>query len=170
VREARRLEVYVAEDRNAVERVWTVRRNIPEAFKVASPVHSTEDIVVPIARIPDVLPELERLAARYGMQIPCFGHAGDGNLHAKLIKDPAMDHDTWMTNKDACLRELYRFVQRARRQDQRRARHRPQAQEVPPRRHRPRRTRAHARHQARLGPPRHHEPGQDLRPAVADGA
>jgi glycolate oxidase len=105
------LEVYVAEDRNAVERVWTVRRNIPEAFKVASPVQSTEDIVVPIARIPDVLPELERLAAAYGMQIPCFGHAGDGNLHAKLIKDPAMAHDTWMTNKDACLRELYRFVQ-----------------------------------------------------------
>ncbi len=105
------LEVYVAEDRNAIERVWTVRRNIPEAFKVASPVHSTEDIVVPIACIPDVLPELERLTAAYGMQIPCFGHAGDGNLHAKLVKDPAMDHATWLTNKDACLRELYRFVQ-----------------------------------------------------------
>ncbi|MFO8149144.1 MAG: FAD-linked oxidase C-terminal domain-containing protein [Trueperaceae bacterium] len=103
-------EVYVAEDRNAVERVWTVRRNIPEAFKVASPINSTEDIVVPIARIPDVLPELERLSAAYGIRIPCFGHAGDGNLHAKLVKDPAMADDTWMTNKDACLRELYRFV------------------------------------------------------------
>jgi glycolate oxidase len=50
------LEVYVAEDRNAVERVWSVRRNIAEAFKVASPVQSLEDIVVPVARIPDVIP------------------------------------------------------------------------------------------------------------------
>ncbi|MFO8149187.1 MAG: FAD-linked oxidase C-terminal domain-containing protein [Trueperaceae bacterium] len=105
------IEVYVAEDRNAVERVWAVRRNIAEAFKVASPVQSLEDIVVPVASIPDVIPELERLAATYGMQIPCYGHAGDGNLHATLVKDPAMDDATWLRNKDACLRELYRFVQ-----------------------------------------------------------
>jgi glycolate oxidase len=74
-------------------------------------VQSLEDIVVPVARIPDVIPELERLGAAYGMQIPCYGHAGDGNLHATLVKDPAMANDTWLRNKDACLRELYRFVQ-----------------------------------------------------------
>ncbi len=101
------LEVYVAEDRTTIERIWSVRRNIAEAFKVTSPVQSLEDIVVPVARIPDVLPELERLSAVYGMQIPCYGHAGDGNLHATLVKDPEMDLATWHTNKDACLRELY---------------------------------------------------------------
>ena len=104
------IEVYVAEDRTTIERIWSVRRNIAEAFKVASPVQSLEDIVVPVARIPDVLPELERLSATYGMQIPCYGHAGDGNLHATLVKDPAMDVDTWHANKDACLRELYRVT------------------------------------------------------------
>ena len=104
------IEVYVAEDRNTIERVWSVRRNIPEAFKAISPIHSTEDIVVPISRIPDVMPVLERLSQRYGMQIPCFGHAGDGNLHAKLVKDPAMDEATWLRNKDLCLRELYRVT------------------------------------------------------------
>jgi len=104
------LEVYVAEDRNTIERMWTIRRNVPEAFKVASPIQSTEDIVVPIARIPDVLPELERLSERWGIRIPCFGHAGDGNLHAKLVKDPAMDTETWLRHKDACLRELYQVT------------------------------------------------------------
>ena len=104
------LEVYVAEDRTTIERVWSVRRSIAEAFKVTSPVQSLEDIVVPIARIPDVIPELERLSAAYGMQIPCYGHAGDGNLHATLVKDPAMDDATWQENKDACLRELYRVT------------------------------------------------------------
>ncbi len=102
--------MYVGEDCTTIERLWSVWRNIAEAFKVASPVQSLEDIVVPVARIPDVLPELERLSAAYGMQIPCYGHAGDGNLHATLVKDPAMDLATWHANKDACLRELYRVT------------------------------------------------------------
>ncbi len=104
------IEVYVAEDRNTMERIWNVRRNIAEAFKVYSPVQSLEDIVVPMARIPEMIPELERMSAEYGMQIPCYGHAGDGNLHATLVKDPAMDMATWHRNEVACLRELYRIT------------------------------------------------------------
>jgi glycolate oxidase len=101
------LEVYVAEDRNNIERIWNVRRNIAEAFKVFSPVQSLEDIVVPISRIAQMIPELERLGKQYQMQIPCYGHAGDGNLHATLVKDPAMSMDVWKKNEISCLEELY---------------------------------------------------------------
>lgn len=104
------VEVYVAEDRNTIERVWNVRRNIAEAFKVYSPVQSLEDIVVPIASIPRIIPELERMSAKYGMKIPCYGHAGDGNLHATLVKDPAMSMDEWRVKEPECLRELYRIT------------------------------------------------------------
>jgi glycolate oxidase len=104
------LEVYVAEDRNNIERIWNVRRNIAEAFKVFSPIQSLEDIVVPISRIPQIIPELERLGRQYQMQIPCYGHAGDGNLHATLVKDPAMSMDDWRKNEKACLEELYRLT------------------------------------------------------------
>jgi len=107
------LEVYVAEDRNNIERIWNVRRNIAEAFKVFSPVQSLEDIVVPISRIPQMIPELERLGKTYNMQIPCYGHAGDGNLHATLVKDPDMSMDDWRKNEKACLRELYRITRDA---------------------------------------------------------
>jgi len=104
------IEVYVAEDRNTMERVWNVRRNVAEAFKVDSPVQSLEDIVVPMASIPLVIPVLERLSAQYGIGIPCYGHAGDGNLHATLVKGPAMGEADWKTAEDACLRELYAEV------------------------------------------------------------
>ncbi|MCD6342218.1 MAG: FAD-binding protein, partial [Spirochaetaceae bacterium] len=104
------MEVLVAEDSNTKERIWNVRRNIAEAFKVFSPIQSLEDIVVPTSRIPELIPELECLSAEYGMQIPCYGHAGDGNLHATLVKDPEMDMETWKKNEDACLRELYRIT------------------------------------------------------------
>ena len=106
------IEVYIAEDATTKERIWSVRRNIAEAFKVYSPIQSLEDIVVPIASIPDVIPELERLSATYGMKIPCYGHAGDGNLHATLVKDPEMDMETWHTNEDRCLQELYALTTR----------------------------------------------------------
>lgn len=106
------VEVYVAEDRNAIERIWNVRRNIAEAFKVYSPVQSLEDIVVPTSRIPEIIPELEALSAKHGITIPCYGHAGDGNLHATLVKDPAMAMEAWHTAEAACLRDLYAVTQR----------------------------------------------------------
>ncbi len=105
--EAGATEVYIAEDRNAIERIWNVRRNIAEAFKVASPIQSIEDIVVPTAVIPLLIPQLEALGRKYGMQIPCYGHAGDGNLHATLVKNPSMDMETWRVNEEHCLQELY---------------------------------------------------------------
>ncbi|GAB1482620.1 FAD-linked oxidase C-terminal domain-containing protein [Treponema sp.] len=104
------IEVYVAEDRNTMERIWNVRRNIAEAFKIYSPVQSLEDIVVPMASIPAINPELEKLSAKYGMKIPCYGHAGDGNLHATLVKDPAMTMSDWHRAEEDCLRNLYQIT------------------------------------------------------------
>jgi glycolate oxidase len=104
------IEVYVAEDRNNIERIWNVRRNIAEAFKAACPVQSIEDIVVPASRIPSMIPELERLGKKYGMKIPCYGHAGDGNLHATLVKDPDMSMEDWKKNESACQEELYKVT------------------------------------------------------------
>ena len=107
------MEVYVAEDRNNIERIWNVRRNIAEAFKVYSPVQSLEDIVVPISRIPGIIPELERLGQKYKMKIPCYGHAGDGNLHATLVKEPSMHMDEWKANERECQKELYAITKAA---------------------------------------------------------
>ena len=101
------IEVYVADNYTTQERIWSVRRNIAEAFKVVSPVQSLEDIVVPIAAIPAIIPELERLSAKYDIKIPCYGHAGDGNLHATLVKNPQHSLEHWNEMLPHALRELY---------------------------------------------------------------
>jgi glycolate oxidase len=106
------IEVYMADNRTTQERVWSVRRNIAEAFKVRCPVQSLEDIVVPTASIPDIIPELDRIAAKYGISIPCYGHAGDGNLHATLVKDPDMPMDAWKKAEPEALEDLYAVVTR----------------------------------------------------------
>jgi len=101
------IEVYVADNYTTQERVWSVRRNIAEAFKVVSPHQSLEDIVVPIASIPDLMPELERISDKYNIQIPCYGHAGDGNLHATLVKNPESSIQEWYEIEKKALREIY---------------------------------------------------------------
>ena len=104
------LEVYVADNYTTQERIWSVRRNIAEAFKVISPHQSIEDIVVPTASIPDLIPELERISEEYGVQIPCYGHAGDGNLHATIVKNPDDSMDEWRKKLPEALEDLYNSV------------------------------------------------------------
>lgn len=106
------LEVYVALNHTTQERVWAVRRNIAEAFKVYSPVQSLEDIVVPFAQIPDILPELDKLSERFPVILPCYGHAGDGNLHVTLVKQPDLPLDEWPEVEHKVLIELYRITEK----------------------------------------------------------
>jgi glycolate oxidase len=101
------IEVYVADNFTTRERVWRVRRNIGEAFSVYSPVRSREDIVVPFAQIPQLVREIDLLSKKYGVLIPGFGHAGDGNLHANPIKPPDMSMEEWQKKLPELLAELY---------------------------------------------------------------
>ena len=101
------IEVYVADNYTTQERLWSVRRNIAEAFKVVSPHQSLEDIVVPTAQIPDLMPEIARISEKYDIQMPCYGHAGDGNLHATAIKNPASTMEEWYEKLPHVLEELY---------------------------------------------------------------
>ena len=100
-------EVYVADNYTTQERLWNVRRNIAEAFKVVSPHQSLEDIVVPTAQIPDLMPEIQRISMKYHIQCPSYGHAGDGNLHTTPIKNPTDSMDEWHRKLPLVLEELY---------------------------------------------------------------
>ncbi|MGC9336074.1 MAG: FAD-binding oxidoreductase, partial [Anaerolineae bacterium] len=65
------LDVYVGNTPDTERRMWRPRQNLAEAFKAISPVQSLEDIVVPLAQIPTLVRELERLSEQYGVLIPC---------------------------------------------------------------------------------------------------
>ena len=104
------IEVYVADNYTTSERIWKVRRNIAEAFKVVSPHQSLEDIVVPIAAIPRVVAGLEELSHKYDVRIPCYGHAGDGNLHATPVMNPAWSLDEWHEKLPRILTDLYELT------------------------------------------------------------
>lgn len=105
------LEVYVADTKANSERIWKIRRGIPEAYTLANKLQSGEDVVVPPAAIPEVVIEFEKLAIKYGVQIPCYGHAGDGNLHARITPPQDWSEEKWYHDLPGILHELYAVVQ-----------------------------------------------------------
>jgi glycolate oxidase len=106
------LDAFVGNTPATEKRIWRVREKVSEALTLLSPHQSAEDIVVPPAAIADLLSELEQLSSRYGIAIPCFGHAADGNLHARIIKGQEIPVERWETLKPEILAGLYRTVRR----------------------------------------------------------
>ena len=104
------IEVYVADNHTTSERIWRVRRNIAEAFKIVSPHQSLEDVVVPIARIPEMVAGLEEISNKFDAAIPCYGHAGDGNLHATAVMNPKWDLDKWHRILPEILTDMYKLT------------------------------------------------------------
>ena len=108
--EAGAQEVYVADNFTTSERIWKVRRNIAEAYSLISHHQNNEDIVVPPAAIPELVGGISELADRYGVRAACFGHAGDGNIHARLVKDPDWTLEYWYEVAPKMQMELYELT------------------------------------------------------------
>lgn len=69
---------------------------------------SMEDISLPIAAFPAIMDATAGISARYDTIIPCFGHAGDGNLHPTPVKNPAHSEEHWYAILPEILEALYR--------------------------------------------------------------
>jgi len=66
------------------EEVWAFRGALYEAIKE----HVIEilDIVVPPSEIARHVDAVQNISEKYGVWIPSYGHAGDGNVHSHLMK------------------------------------------------------------------------------------
>ncbi|MBI5971230.1 MAG: FAD-binding protein [Deltaproteobacteria bacterium] len=76
-----------ATDKKAVKDLWKARRAISASLFRIKPNKINEDIVVPRSSIVELVSGIEEIAARRGLLIACFGHAGDGNIHVNIMYD-----------------------------------------------------------------------------------
>jgi glycolate dehydrogenase FAD-linked subunit len=79
------------------EKLWALRRQFSNSLRATGLTKLNEDVVVPRSRIVDLVEFAERLSAKSGFPIACFGHAGDGNMHVNIMAD--------RYNRDAAVRE-----------------------------------------------------------------
>ena len=80
-------DVQIATSAADSNRLWQARRSVSAALGRLRPNKLGEDIVVPKSQIPTMIDRVRQIAETYGLPIPVFGHAGDGNLHPNILFD-----------------------------------------------------------------------------------
>jgi glycolate oxidase len=69
------------------QELWRVRRELSMSLKMVASLKFNHDVVVPKGRIPALFALVRDIRERFGLRIPCFGHAGDGNIHVNIMVD-----------------------------------------------------------------------------------
>jgi glycolate oxidase len=85
--EAGATEVLRAQGDRESEDLWQVRRELSLSLKMIASLKFNHDVVVPKGRIPELFALIDRIKTDYRLRMPCFGHAGDGNIHVNLMVD-----------------------------------------------------------------------------------
>jgi glycolate oxidase subunit GlcD len=76
-----------AADDETRARLWHGRKKAFGALGRISPDLVVQDTVVPRSALPDVLEQIQRIAAEHDLTVSNFFHAGDGNLHPNINFD-----------------------------------------------------------------------------------
>ncbi len=81
------LDVLIVDTNERKEAVWKARGAFLEAIKASTTQMDECDVVVPRSEVAEYIKFTYQLSKKYGVRIPSFGHAGDGNLHIYICKD-----------------------------------------------------------------------------------
>lgn len=80
-------EFRTASEPDAIAALWFARRNASQSLSIYGSKKLNEDITVPRSKLPELLAQIDEVAQKYGVKIPCFGHTGDGNVHTNVMVD-----------------------------------------------------------------------------------
>jgi glycolate oxidase len=80
-------EVRISHDEAQAERLWAARRSISPALARRRPNKLGEDICIPPRALVALILRVREIAREHALEIPIFGHAGDGNLHPNILCD-----------------------------------------------------------------------------------
>lgn len=106
------LDVFIADTPKKQELVLDIRSKIYEAIK--SLTVEILDICVPRAEIPGHVRRIRAVSREYGIWLPTFGHAADGNVHTHIMKARYEDgkvtpipEEEWREKAEKVRAELY---------------------------------------------------------------
>jgi len=83
-------DILFADSAAQKQELWKLRRKINEAVK-SNAISKEQDTVVPRAELPKLVKGVKQVGEKYKFKTVCYGHAGDGNLHIRLIKGDLTD-------------------------------------------------------------------------------
>lgn len=103
------VEFKVAQNSQEATDLWFVRRNASQSITIYGKKKLNEDITVPRSALPDLLNAISELGKTYGFKIPCFGHAGDGNVHVNVMVPDPEDKELLQRGYE-CVEEIFKLA------------------------------------------------------------
>lgn len=99
----------IAKDDEESNKLWFARRNASPATMIYGTKKLNEDISVPRSKLPEALDAIYAIGDKYGFNVPCFGHAGDGNIHVNvMVKDKTNEKE--MHDGHKAIEEIFQMV------------------------------------------------------------
>ena len=98
-------EFKIAKDEEESKELWFARKNASQSITIYGNKKLNEDISVPRSMLPKALEEIYKIGEKYGFKIPCFGHAGDGNIHVNVMIDISQ-----IEEGHKCIEEIFKMV------------------------------------------------------------
>lgn len=100
------IDILISDTEEREESIWKARGAFLEAIKGSTTEMEEADVVVPRNRVNDLVEYTHALQKEIGIRIKSFGHAGDGNLHAYILRDD-LDKDEWKEKLDLAFDKIY---------------------------------------------------------------
>ncbi len=98
----------IAHDSEQRDKLWYARRNASPSITIYGSKKLNEDISVPRSMLPEALERIYEIGDRYGFKVPCFGHAGDGNIHVNVMVDGS--DETQLEEGHKAIEEIFELV------------------------------------------------------------
>jgi len=102
-------EFIVAHDDDHRNKLWYARRNASPSITIFGNKKLNEDISVPRSMLPEALKAIYAIGDKYGFKVPCFGHAGDGNIHVNVMVVDGSDEEALHRGHQA-IEEIFQMV------------------------------------------------------------
>ena len=99
-------DILFAESEAQKQELWKLRRKINEAV-MSNAISKEQDTVVPRAELPALVKGVKQIGLNYNFKTVCYGHAGDGNLHIRIIKGDLTDEQWNGEYIKKAIRELF---------------------------------------------------------------
>ena len=100
------IDAYIVDTEERKKSVWSARGAFLEAIKASTTEMDECDVVVPGNKVDEFIKYTHSLADEFGVRIPSFGHAGDGNLHIYICRDD-LSEEKWEETLNACFDRMY---------------------------------------------------------------
>jgi len=79
--------VHTAASQEEADELWRARKSIGSIAAQLRTNNVSEDVTVPMSKVPEFLTRISAIVRKHDLPFVIFGHAGDGNLHPRIMYD-----------------------------------------------------------------------------------